>query len=205
MSQSIRQEGKKVPTLVLKVDYEKAYDSVKWSFFIYTLSRMNFDGKWIRWIKGCLKSSSVSVLVNGSPTDAFKMEQGLRQGDPLASFLFLIVAEWLNSLVMQEVMQNRLWSLNIGGENPIEVSLLQFVDDTLFAGETSIHNFMILKCIIHYFELVSELSFPISMPIYPYYHLQQPFTEAPASTFSSTPVMMHPLSLPSSFQSLTLI
>lgn len=94
---------KKLPTFVLKIDYEKAYDSVKWDFLLYMLRRMKFGEKFIKWIWGCLKSASVSVLVNGSPTEEFCMEKGLRQGDPLAPFLFRMVAEGLNGLMKQIV------------------------------------------------------------------------------------------------------
>ena len=65
------------------------------------LRRLGFNGKWIEWIKNCLESSSISVLVNGSPTTAFKPKKGLRQGDPLAPFLFLIMAEGLAEVVRQ--------------------------------------------------------------------------------------------------------
>jgi len=64
-----------------KVDYEKAYDSVRWEFIYYMLERVGFCGKWIKWIKGCLESASVSVLVNGSPTKEFIPKKGLWQGD----------------------------------------------------------------------------------------------------------------------------
>lgn len=92
---------KKSPTLIFKVDFEKAYDSVKWDFLFYMFRRMGFPSKWIQWIKGCLESSWVSVLINGSPSEEFKMRKSLRQGDPLAPFLFLIVAEGLNGLMKQ--------------------------------------------------------------------------------------------------------
>ena len=58
---------KNKPCIVFKVDYEKAYDSVSWDFLLYMLRRMGFCSRWIHWIEECLKSTSVSVLVNGSP------------------------------------------------------------------------------------------------------------------------------------------
>lgn len=60
---------RKVPTLVLKVDFEKAYNTVRWPFLFYMMKRLGFSDKWIGWVKGCLESASVSVLVNGSPCD----------------------------------------------------------------------------------------------------------------------------------------
>ncbi|XP_068466211.1 uncharacterized protein [Phaseolus vulgaris] len=99
--EDIRRRGQS--GLCLKVDFEKAYDSVRWEFLYDMMGKMGFHRKWIRWIQGCLESASISVLVNGSPTYEFKPERGLRQGDPLASFLFLIVAEGLSGLVSNVV------------------------------------------------------------------------------------------------------
>lgn len=74
--------------LLLKVDFEKAYDSVNWR----------------RWMKACVNSNSVSILViNGNTADDFEVKRGLRQGDPLAPFLFLIAAEGLAGLVGKAV------------------------------------------------------------------------------------------------------
>ena len=85
----------------MKLDFEKAYDSVSWEFLFYMMGRIGFCGKWVQWIRACLESTTVSVLVNGSPTKEFKPIRGLRQGDPMAPFLFLIVAQGLSGLVKQ--------------------------------------------------------------------------------------------------------
>ena len=83
----------KKPAMVFKVDFEKAYDSVSWFFFNYTLLRLGFCLKWRKWISACLQSATISILVNGSPTKEFVPTRGLRQVDPLAPLLFNIVGE----------------------------------------------------------------------------------------------------------------
>ncbi|XP_068474709.1 secreted RxLR effector protein 78-like [Phaseolus vulgaris] len=142
--------------LCLKVDFEKAYDSVRWDFLYDMLQRMGFHNRWILWIRGCMESASVSVLVNGSPTEEFIPSRGLRQGDPLAPFLFLVVAEGLTGLVREAVKANLLTGLKIGRKGTL-MSLLQFADDTLFFCEDSFINVVTLKAILRGFELASGL------------------------------------------------
>lgn len=82
--------------MFFKVDYEKAYDSVCWSFLLYMMERLGFHDIWLKWIHGCLASNLVSILVNGNPSNEFIPQRGLRQGDHLAPFLFFIVTEGLS-------------------------------------------------------------------------------------------------------------
>lgn len=107
----------KKPSFLLKVDFEKAYDNVDWGFLMYMMRRMNFCGKWISWISCCLSFASVSVLVNGSPSEEFSMERGIRPGDPLAPFLFLIVAEGLTGLVRKALELGKLVGCKLGASN----------------------------------------------------------------------------------------
>ena len=152
--ENLRRRGRS--GLCLKVDFEKAYDSVRWEFLYDMLQRMGFHYRWILWIRGCMESVFVLVLVNGSPTEEFTPSRGLRQGDPLAPFLFLVVAEGLVRLVREAVKGNLLTGLKVGRKEVV-MSLLQFVDDTLFFCEDSFTNVVTLKAILRGFELASSL------------------------------------------------
>ena len=119
---------KRKSCVFFKVDYEKAYDSMSWDFIYYMLKRLGFYDRWIRWIKGCLESASVSVLVNGSPTREFFPRKGLRQGDPLAPFLFLIVAEGLAGVARVAEEKKLIDNLEVG-KDKVKVNMLQYPDD----------------------------------------------------------------------------
>jgi len=144
------------PCIVLKVDYEKAYDSISWKFLFYMLRRLGFCSKWIQWIEGCLKSASILVLVNGSPSYRFSPQRRLRQGDPLVPFLFNIVAEALTGLVREACSKNLFRGFKVGSNN-VDISILQYADDTIFFGEASMENVRALKAILRSFELASSL------------------------------------------------
>ncbi|GAU51683.1 hypothetical protein TSUD_414970 [Trifolium subterraneum] len=92
--------------ILFKADFEKAYDSINWQYLQYMMEKMCFCDKWRRWIDECLRSATVSVLVNRSPTKEFKVERGLRQGDPFFPFLFLVVAEGLG-MMMNKVVEKQ--------------------------------------------------------------------------------------------------
>jgi len=117
---------------------------------------MGFHDRWIGWVKGCLTSASISILVNGSPTTEFKPQRGLRQGDPLTPLLFDLVAEGLTGMMREAVSKNCLHSFMVG-KNKVPVNILQFADDTIFFGEASMDNVKVIKAILRSFEMVSGL------------------------------------------------
>jgi len=110
--------------LLFKVDFEKAYDSIDWGYLQEVMLKMGFPTLWRKWIKECVGSATASVLVNGSPTDEFPLGRGLRQGDPLSPFLFLLAAEGFNVL-MKALSENNLFSgYTVGSSDPVTVSHL---------------------------------------------------------------------------------
>ncbi|GJR68224.1 putative RNA-directed DNA polymerase, eukaryota, reverse transcriptase zinc-binding domain protein [Tanacetum coccineum] len=142
--------------LLFKVDFEKSFDSVCWSFLHDIIRQMGFRNKWQSWIKACLSSASIYVLVNGSPSKKFKMERGIRQGDPLSPFLFLLVAEVVQISIIEACNKGiyKGVSLAQSGDN---LSLLQYAVDALFFGSWSRANANNLIRILKCFEMATDL------------------------------------------------
>lgn len=100
---------------------------------------MGFGEKWCKWVDTCLMTAKVSVLVNGSPTQEFNMERGVKQGDLLSPFLFLIVADGFNVMIKEAIRIGVFKGINVGQEE-VELSHLQYADDTIIFGEWSMSN-----------------------------------------------------------------
>ncbi|GJU50245.1 putative RNA-directed DNA polymerase [Tanacetum coccineum] len=142
--------------LLFKVDFEKAFHSVNWKFLLNVMRQMGFGLKWRKWIYSCLASASISIIINVSPTKEFKMERGLRQGDPLSPFFFLLVAEALQVTVLEACNVGLYNGVSLAS-NGANISLLQYANDALFFGEWSRWNAKNLIHILKCFELGSGL------------------------------------------------
>ena len=81
--------------MLCKLDLEKAYDHVDWSFLCVVLAKLGFGERWIMW---CTSTASFSVLVNGSLHGFFLSSRGLMQGDPLSPYLFVIIMKSFNRM-----------------------------------------------------------------------------------------------------------
>ena len=120
--------------LFCKLDLEEAYDIVDWCFLQYLLHKMGFDVKCKNWIKECVASASCSIIIHGTTKGLFLAQRGLRQGDLLSPFLFVIVAETLSMMVKVAANRGLMMGFKVAATAP-SVSLLQFTDDTLIFCE----------------------------------------------------------------------
>ncbi|KAM0061725.1 putative RNA-directed DNA polymerase [Helianthus debilis subsp. tardiflorus] len=141
---------------LLKIDFEKAYDNVNWEFLLSCLDQMGFPCKWCIWVKGILRSARSAVLVNGSPTFEFQCQKGVRQGDPLSPFLFLIVMEAFSCLIRKATDLRELKDLRVfeGGKS---LSHLLYADDALILGEWSRENIVKTTRLLRIFYMCSGL------------------------------------------------
>lgn len=123
-----------VDVFLLKIDFEKAYDNVNWNFVLSIMNQMGFSDRWCMWIRGILRSASSSVLVNASPTFEFKCHKGLRQGDPLSPFLFILVMEAFSGMVSKACDVGIIKGIQLPDGGP-RISHLLYADDSIIIGE----------------------------------------------------------------------
>ena len=145
--------------ILCKLDIEKAYDHIRWDFLLQTLESMGFGSKWIRWINWCISTASFSVLFNGSPTGFSRSSRGLRQGDPLSPYLFVIGMEALSCLLKRAVEGNFIYGCRFGSRDggEIVISHLLYANDTIIFCEANSEQLMYLRWTLMWFEAFSGL------------------------------------------------
>ncbi|GJS70212.1 RNA-directed DNA polymerase, eukaryota [Tanacetum coccineum] len=151
---------KKKPSLIFKVDFEKAYDSVRWDFLDDILNFFGFGEKWCNWIQSCLRSSRGSIIINGSPTEEFQFFKGLKQGDPLSPFLFILIMESLH-LSFQRVVDAGMFN-GIKLSTSLNISHMFYADDAVFVGQWCDGNITTLVHVLECFYRASGLRINMS-------------------------------------------
>ena len=116
--------------MALKLDMSKAYDLVEWEFLKKIMNHLGVDERLVKIIMSCLSSVSYSVLLDGQPVGNIKPSRGLRQGDPLSPYLFLLCALGLQSLIQKAEVNKEIKGVYICRNGP-RVSHLFFVDDNV--------------------------------------------------------------------------
>ncbi|XP_035836926.1 uncharacterized mitochondrial protein AtMg01250-like isoform X2 [Helianthus annuus] len=142
--------------MFFKVDINKAYDSVNWAFLDSMMTQMNFPTRWRAWVMATLRSAKAYVLVNGSPTREFDCSRGLRQGDPLSPFLFVMAMEALSGIMKEAESTGLFKGIKVTNDGPY-LSHLIYADDVMFVGEWSPLNINNLRRMLRCFYLVSGL------------------------------------------------
>jgi hypothetical protein len=125
-----RNKAKKHRSCALKLDMMKAYDRVEWDYLKAIMLKIGFAPAWTDIIMGMISSVSFSVLFNGTKLEEFKPSRGIRQGDPISPYLFLIAAEGLSCLVSHSSQSSNQSGIKVASSAP-SVNHLLFADDSL--------------------------------------------------------------------------
>ena len=145
--------------VICKLDIEKAYDSINWNFLLKVMEKMGFGTKWLRWVWWCISTAKFSVMVNGSPAGFFSSSKGLRQGDPLSPYLFVMGMEVLSVLIRRAMEGGFISGCKIQRNRgrAVHIAHLLFADDTIVFCEAKKEYLTNLSWILFWFEAASGL------------------------------------------------
>ena len=133
--------------MAIKIDLQKAYDRVNWDFLQAVLSKIGFNRTFTGWIMSCVSTVSFKVLVNGGKSDQFKPTRGLREGDPLSPYLFIIGQEVLSRLIGKEFEEKNISGVKASICAPTVTHVIYVDDILLFSKATRSNATAIMNCI----------------------------------------------------------
>ena len=141
--------------MVIKIDLGKAYDHLEWSFIKDTLTLFKFLSHLISLIMSCVSSSSISILFNGGALDSFQPSRGLRQGDSLSPYLFIMCMEILGALITDKCKDN-LWDPISASKGGLPFSHLFFADDLVLFAKADVKNCRAIREVLDTFCEISD-------------------------------------------------
>ena len=147
---------KKQLGIILKLDFEKAYDKVKWNFLFECLAARGFCAKWCNWIKQVVSGGTVSVKLNNLIGPYIKSYKGVRQADPLSPILFNFVVDGLTRMILK-AQSNNLFCGLVDHIICKGIAMLQYADDTIIGLKHSIDGARNLKLLLYMYELMAGL------------------------------------------------
>jgi len=144
--------------MALKIDLEKAYDRVSWSFIKEVLLAYGFDARWVGWVSECVSSATMKLLINGAYFRDIKPMRGLWQGDPLSPYLFILCTDILSKLFMGKIESGMIHGFKLSRGGP-PLYHLMFADDIFVFGKACITEASHIKETLDTFCSWSGLSF----------------------------------------------
>jgi len=152
--------------LAMKIDIEKAFDTLNWQFLLTVLTSFGFYDKFCKWIHTILQSAKLSISINGKLHGYFNCSRGVRQGDPLSPLLFCLAEEVISRNLTKLVREKNLKLIH--GTRDLQIpSHFLYADDMMIFGKGINSNIMVLKKVfLNYAEASGQLVNPQKSSIY---------------------------------------
>lgn len=146
-----RKRGRNEGEVALKLDISKAYDRVDWDYLRIRMKSMGFCWKWINWIMLCVTTVSYEVYFNDSSIGPIIPKRGLRQGDPLSPYLFLLCVEGLSDLLNEAGERGNIHGCQVSPTAPVITHLL-FADDSFLFFKANKEETRAVKAVLNKYE-----------------------------------------------------
>ncbi|GJR50539.1 RNA-directed DNA polymerase, eukaryota, reverse transcriptase zinc-binding domain protein [Tanacetum coccineum] len=140
----------------IKIDIQKAYDTVDWKFLETTLRLFGFHSKMVDWIMACVSTPSYTICINGERHGFFKGGRGLRQGDPMSPYLFTRVMEVFSLTLHKKISEEPNFKYHFGCKS-LKITHLSFADDLLVFSPRDVKSIKVIKSALESFSEVSGL------------------------------------------------
>jgi hypothetical protein len=139
--------SKKNGHCALKLDMKKAYDRVEWTYLETIMKKLGVSPRFVDTVMRCVSSVTFSVILNGGRTEEFRPSRGIRQGDPISPYLFLLAAEGLSCLLKHAMSIGSLGGIKVAQTAP-KINHLLFADDCLLFCKASAQEAESLKIVV---------------------------------------------------------
>jgi hypothetical protein len=146
----------KTELIILKLDFEKAFDKIEHKAMLQIMEYKGFDNIWLGWMRSIFASGRSYVILNGVPRKTFHCKRGVRQGDPLSPLLFVLATDFLQFL-LNKAKDQGLMNLPIHLRHNTEFSILKYANDTLIIMEGCARQLFFLKSLLQTFAISTGL------------------------------------------------
>ncbi|XP_062114673.1 uncharacterized protein LOC133825790 [Humulus lupulus] len=140
--------------MALKLDMSKAYDRIEWGFLEAMMKKMGFGDHWVSLVMKCVSLVSYKIAIAGRELGPIVPSRGLRQGDPLSSYLFILCAEGFSALISKFVGDGKISGCKVAREAPV-ISHMLFAEDSYLFCRATMEEATHIKDILHYYQLAS--------------------------------------------------
>jgi len=151
--------------MIIQLDLAKAYDKLSWPYIRAVLRAFGFNQNWIRWVMALVTMNSFSIPLNNAASRIFTPSRGLKQGDLLSPFLFVLMMEGLGRAIKMANVEGRIQGIKLALDGAANTHQ-QFMDDTMLQGIPTVREAITIKHILNEFSMATGTKVNLNKSIF---------------------------------------